>query len=87
MPHIGQLTQLTINELLRPAKADNSDAMEVDESDGSVKSRVLASLLIVADCLPVLTSLTLKAFGLFASVLFQLMIRAQKSKHNVRAMN
>ena len=79
MPYIGHLTQLTINELLKPSVSSN-DAMEVDQSGNSLKSRVLASLLTVSDCLPILTNLSIKAFGLFASILFQLMIRMHDGK-------
>lgn len=83
LPHIGRLTQVTITELLSPS---NSDAMEVDQSDNSLKSRVLSSLLTVADCLPVLASLNMKAFGLIVGVVFELMIRAHNSKSLVASV-
>lgn len=83
LPHIGRLTQVTINELLR---LSNGDAMEVDQSDNSLKSRVLSSLLTVADCLPVLSSLNMKAFGLIVGVVFELMIRAHNSKSLVGSL-
>ncbi len=84
LPHIGHLTRLTINELLRPLVANN-DAMEIDQSDHSLKSRVLSSLLTVADCLPMLSSLNIKGFGLIVGVVFELMIRAHNSKSLVHA--